>query len=255
MSRYVAPVTEETLKAAFRLPAVAAAGSGFSSTPPCRASPSAPASRWSRTSSICGRSRRAAHDVAGARARHGDAPRRDHRDRSRCVAKTLRRSGARSPVAAFLPGLAVAVVIHAAFNRCCCRRWPAALLTAGPAAGRARGVRAQRARDARVGGRRTGPRPRAARAGRAPRISASTRFGSYLRELRQRFPGPVVADMFCLLRLELELSVQAKALLMAREAGLEVADDDDLRGSARRDRSTSPVDRRDRPAGARSRCR
>ena len=28
--------------------------------------------------------------------------------------------------------------------------------------------------------------------------------------------------MFCLLRLELELSVQAKAMLMAREAGLEV---------------------------------
>jgi hypothetical protein len=30
----------------------------------------------------------------------------------------------------------------------------------------------------------------------------------------------VVADMFCLLRLELELSVQAKAMLLAREAGL-----------------------------------
>jgi hypothetical protein len=55
-----------------------------------------------------------------------------------------------------------------------------------------------------------------------------TRFGKYLRELRDRFDGGVVADMFCLLRLELELAVQAKAMLMAREAGLEIPIDDDL---------------------------
>jgi RsiW-degrading membrane proteinase PrsW (M82 family) len=58
-----------------------------------------------------------------------------------------------------------------------------------------------------------------------------TRFGQYLQELRTRFPGPVVADMFCLLRLELELSVQAKAMLLAREAGLEVPITSDLRDS------------------------
>jgi RsiW-degrading membrane proteinase PrsW (M82 family) len=55
-----------------------------------------------------------------------------------------------------------------------------------------------------------------------------TRLGQYLRELRTRFDGPVVADMFCLLRLELELSVQAKARIMARNAGLEMPVDDDL---------------------------
>jgi hypothetical protein len=49
-----------------------------------------------------------------------------------------------------------------------------------------------------------------------------TRLGGYLRELKHRFPGKVVTDMFCLLRVELELSVQAKAMLMAREAGLVV---------------------------------
>jgi RsiW-degrading membrane proteinase PrsW (M82 family) len=49
---------------------------------------------------------------------------------------------------------------------------------------------------------------------------ALTRFGTYLKQLRERFPGPVVADMLCLLRVELELSIQAKALLMAREAGV-----------------------------------
>jgi RsiW-degrading membrane proteinase PrsW (M82 family) len=55
-----------------------------------------------------------------------------------------------------------------------------------------------------------------------------TRFGSYLRELRTHFDGAIVADMFCLLRLELELGVQAKARLIAREAGLEIPVDDDL---------------------------
>lgn len=59
-------------------------------------------------------------------------------------------------------------------------------------------------------------------------IFASTRFGTYLLELRQRFHGLVVADMFCLLRLELELSVQAKAMLLAREAGLIVPPTQDL---------------------------
>ena len=49
----------------------------------------------------------------------------------------------------------------------------------------------------------------------------TTRLGDYLRELREHFEGPVVADMFCLLRLELELGVQAKARIMARNAGLE----------------------------------
>jgi RsiW-degrading membrane proteinase PrsW (M82 family) len=60
---------------------------------------------------------------------------------------------------------------------------------------------------------------------------AVTQFGRYLQELRARMPGPVVADMFCLLRLELELSVQAKAMLLAREAGLQVPVDEDLAAS------------------------
>lgn len=55
-----------------------------------------------------------------------------------------------------------------------------------------------------------------------------TRFGKYLGDLRTRLPGLVVADMCCLLRLELELSLQAKALLLAREAGVDVPADDDL---------------------------
>jgi hypothetical protein len=55
-----------------------------------------------------------------------------------------------------------------------------------------------------------------------------TRLGTYLQELRTRFPGPVVADMFCLMRLELELGIRAKGMLMAREAGIEIPLDDEI---------------------------
>ena len=64
-----------------------------------------------------------------------------------------------------------------------------------------------------------------------------TRFRTYLHELRARFPGRVVADMFCLLRIELELSIQAKAMLLAREAGVNVPTDGDLE-AALAERST-----------------
>ncbi len=56
-----------------------------------------------------------------------------------------------------------------------------------------------------------------------------SRVGAYLVQLRDRFPGPVVADMFCLLRLELELGIRAKGMLMAREQGFEVPPDPDLK--------------------------
>jgi RsiW-degrading membrane proteinase PrsW (M82 family) len=55
-----------------------------------------------------------------------------------------------------------------------------------------------------------------------------TRLGRHLLGLRSRFPGPTVANMYCLLRLELELAVQAKALVMARSAGLDLPADEDL---------------------------
>lgn len=64
-------------------------------------------------------------------------------------------------------------------------------------------------------------------------VFAVTRFGSYLQQLRSRFSGVVVADMYCLLRLEIELSIQAKAMLMARERDVEIPVDDDLRTTLR----------------------
>lgn len=56
-----------------------------------------------------------------------------------------------------------------------------------------------------------------------------TRVGAYLETLRDRFPGEMIVDMLCLLRLHLELSVRAKGILLAREAGLDLPVGDDVR--------------------------
>ncbi len=47
-----------------------------------------------------------------------------------------------------------------------------------------------------------------------------THVGVYLRTLRDRFPGEVLADMLCYLELWVELSIKAKGRLLLREAGL-----------------------------------
>jgi RsiW-degrading membrane proteinase PrsW (M82 family) len=62
------------------------------------------------------------------------------------------------------------------------------------------------------------------------RVGASSRIGSYLNELRERFPPATVVDMVCLLRLRLELSIRAKGILLARQAGFEVPADPDMDG-------------------------
>jgi hypothetical protein len=47
-----------------------------------------------------------------------------------------------------------------------------------------------------------------------------TRQGAYLESLRERFPGEAIADMLCYVRLDAELSLRAKGELMMREAGM-----------------------------------
>ncbi len=59
------------------------------------------------------------------------------------------------------------------------------------------------------------------------RISES-RIGSYLEELRERFPPTTVADMLCLVRLQAELSIRAKGVLLAREAGFTLPPDPEM---------------------------
>jgi protease PrsW len=48
-----------------------------------------------------------------------------------------------------------------------------------------------------------------------------SRVGRYLESLRQRFDGPVVADLLCYLRTRTELALRAKGMLMMRESGFE----------------------------------
>ena len=49
-------------------------------------------------------------------------------------------------------------------------------------------------------------------------LSAS-KVGIYLQSLREKFEGPIVADLLCYLRLHTELAIRAKGLLMMRESG------------------------------------
>ncbi|MFT5142655.1 MAG: RsiW-degrading membrane proteinase PrsW (M82 family) [Rhodothermales bacterium] len=58
---------------------------------------------------------------------------------------------------------------------------------------------------------------------------ADTRVGHYLGELQARFPGTIIVDMLCLVRLEMELSIRAKGMLMMREAGFSPKPDDAVR--------------------------
>jgi hypothetical protein len=57
----------------------------------------------------------------------------------------------------------------------------------------------------------------------------SSNLGQYLHSLRTHFPGEVVADMLCYLRLHLELEMLAKGVLLLRESGMEPTLDPDAR--------------------------
>ena len=48
-----------------------------------------------------------------------------------------------------------------------------------------------------------------------------SKIGRFLEDLKQKFPGPVVVDMLCYLRLYTELALRAKGVLMMRENGLD----------------------------------
>ena len=51
---------------------------------------------------------------------------------------------------------------------------------------------------------------------------ADSPVGRYLHTLKDKFEGPLVADLLCYLRLHTELSLRAKGILMMRENGFEV---------------------------------
>jgi RsiW-degrading membrane proteinase PrsW (M82 family) len=49
---------------------------------------------------------------------------------------------------------------------------------------------------------------------------SESKIGTYLRSLKDRFPGEVLADMLCYLLIVVELSIKAKGVLLMREAGI-----------------------------------
>lgn len=53
--------------------------------------------------------------------------------------------------------------------------------------------------------------------------------GQYLHTLKSTLQGPVVADVLCYLRLYTELALRAKGILMMRESGFDVPVDDETR--------------------------
>lgn len=57
----------------------------------------------------------------------------------------------------------------------------------------------------------------------------ATKIGKYLLSLKGKFPGEVVADMLCLLRIHLELSISAKGILLMKEAGFPVKPEANIR--------------------------
>ena len=53
--------------------------------------------------------------------------------------------------------------------------------------------------------------------------------GRFLHELKAHFPGEVVADLVCMLRLHAELALRAKGVLMMRDNGIELPEDPQVR--------------------------
>lgn len=58
---------------------------------------------------------------------------------------------------------------------------------------------------------------------------SASRIGQYLTSLREHFEGPVVADMLCLIRIRVELSIRAKGMLMMQEAGFSPPPDESVK--------------------------
>lgn len=56
-----------------------------------------------------------------------------------------------------------------------------------------------------------------------------SRLGRHLEFIKEHFPPEVVADMLCYLRLHVELSMRANAILLLRESGMEPEIDPDVR--------------------------
>ena len=130
---------------------------------------------------------------------------------------------------AFLPGLALAIVLHAAYNHLVAKPLVAtiAVIVVLPALMAYVFQRSERAVGRWLG--RGFDADTAMLASITSGRFADTPTGRYLETLRSRFQGPIVADLLCYLRLHTELALRAKGVLMMRENGFDVPLDDATR--------------------------
>lgn len=136
---------------------------------------------------------------------------------------------ARARLRAFVPGLAVAAVLHSAFNHFFLSPLLGTLgiVVVLPPLFYAIFERSERAVGDWLGKGFDADTEMLAliNSGRLP----DSPLGRYLHTLKDKFKGPVVADLLCYLRLHTELALRAKGILMMREGGFEVPVDDATR--------------------------
>lgn len=131
----------------------------------------------------------------------------------------------------FAPGLAIAVVVHSLYNHLLLNALlsTALLIVAMPLIVIAVFERSERATRDWLGTGLDGDTER------LEQILGGgvehTPVGHYLETLKHRFHGPVLADMLCLLRIHLELSLKAKGVLIARSAGIDLPPDENVRAN------------------------
>ena len=58
---------------------------------------------------------------------------------------------------------------------------------------------------------------------------SSTHVGVYLSSLEKSFAGPVIADMLCYIKNHIELSIQAKGILLMKQAGIPIVFDSEIK--------------------------
>ncbi len=144
------------------------------------------------------------------------------------VAKTLNRSDAfRLPLV--LPGLGVAVVLHSLYNHFLVQPLLATALIVLVFPYLTVAVFQQSERDTKAWlGSGFDTDQELLRLLRSGQVSG-TPVGQYLKTLRRRFSAEVIVDMMCLLRLRAELAIRAKGILMMREAGFDAVPEPKLK--------------------------
>jgi len=146
------------------------------------------------------------------------------------TSKALQQRGDRFRAPVVLPGLALAVVLHSLYNQFLLNPLLAAALIVLVFPSLAVAVFQRSERDTRAWlGTGFDADQELLRAMQMGRVSG-TPVGRYLAAVHSRFPAEVIVDMMCLLRLRAELAIRAKGVLMMREAGFDAEPDPTVKG-------------------------